>query len=66
MRDPNRIPKYMDELAALWAKYPDLRFSQLIVNFLSCQGSDMYYVEDEEFFKQLKDFYGEGEYVRNE
>lgn len=57
MRDPNRIPNYMNKLASLWAKYPDLRFNQMIVNFLSCQGSDMYYVEDEEFFRKLFEFY---------
>ena len=32
MRDPKRIPVFLDELKELWMKYPNWRFSQLIFN----------------------------------
>ena len=49
MRDPNRIHKVMIAVEALWNKYPDLRFMQLINNLQCAYGNDMYYVEDDKF-----------------
>lgn len=36
MRDKNRIPVFMRELERVWTQYyPDLRFGQLMMNFLN-------------------------------
>ena len=61
MRDIERIDKILQEINEVWKKYPDLRFTQLIVNVMSAKGSDLYYMEDERFIKILKEFYGEKE-----
>ena len=54
MRDPKRIDSYMERLGAVWKKYPDFRFGQLLMNLLGAVqeevGMDLFYVEDEEFF----------------
>ena len=59
MRDIERIDKILQEISEVWKRYPDLRFTQLIVNVMSARGSDLYYMEDERFIKILKEFYGE-------
>lgn len=61
MRDIERIDKILQEISEVWKRYPDLRFTQLIVNVMSARGSDLYYMEDERFIKILKEFYGEKE-----
>ena len=36
MRDPNRTYDFCKELATIWSeKYPDLRFGQLMYNFIA-------------------------------
>ena len=57
MRDINRIEPFCKDLAKVWKDNPDMRFSQLIVNLMGSYGSDMYYVEDEDFMNILKEFY---------
>lgn len=55
MRDPKRIPKILDELKAIWAICPDLRLGQLILNVM--QDPILYYLEDEEIIKRLREHY---------
>lgn len=54
MRDPKRIDEYMKRLGEVWKKYPDFRFGQMLMNLLGMVqrevGTDLFYVEDEEFF----------------
>ena len=57
MRDINGIEPFCTDLAKVWKDNPDMRFSQLIVNLMGSYGSDMYYVEDEDFMNILKEFY---------
>ena len=57
MRPIERIPKLLETLEKVWLKYPDLRFMQLINMIQSTEGSDMFYVEDDELEKILKDKY---------
>ena len=59
MRDVDRIDEILKEFGEVWKKYPDLRFTQMIVNLMSAKRSDLYYMEDEKFIKTLKEFYGE-------
>lgn len=61
MRDPNRIYKFMNRLTALWAKYPDWRLGQFMMNILGIYhdqtGRDPFFPEDEEFMKVLEDYF---------
>ena len=63
MRDPNRIDKFCNELAKLWHKFPDLRFGQFVLNMeRACRvntGRDVFFLEDEEFFKFMREFLNE-------
>ena len=55
MRDPKRIDIILQEISAIWHKYPDMRLGQLIGNVL--EGPSLYYVEDDSLVKALKDMY---------
>ena len=55
MRDPKRIDVILQEISAIWHKYPDMRLGQLIGNVL--EGPSLYYVEDDSLVKVLKDMY---------
>ena len=55
MRDPKRIPKVLKEVESIWGKHPDLRLGQLLLNVL--HDPALYYVEDEDLLKKLKDLY---------
>ena len=55
MRDPKRIDVILQEIGAIWHKYPDIRLGQLISNVL--EGPSLYYVEDDSLVKALKDMY---------
>ena len=55
MRDPKRIDIILQEISAIWHKYPDMRLGQLIGNVL--EGPSLYYVEDNSLVKALKDVY---------
>ena len=56
MRDPKRIPKILKEIEKIWVTQPDLRLGQLLGN---CFGeTELYYVEDGELPKILKEAYG--------
>lgn len=46
-RDPERIKSFLEEFAALWSIYPDLRFGQLISSLSSKINGDSFYVEDD-------------------
>ena len=55
MRDPKRIDVILQEISAIWHKYPDMRLGQLIGNVL--EGPSLYYVEDDSLVKALRDMY---------
>ena len=55
MRDPKRIDVILQEISAIWHKYPDMRLGQLIGNVL--EGPSLYYVEDDSLVKALKDMH---------
>ena len=55
MRDPKRIDVILQEISAIWHKYPDMRLGQLIGNVL--EGPSLYYIEDDSLVKALKDMY---------
>lgn len=50
MRDPARIPIVLGLIGRIWARHPDLRLTQLIVNAMqpvSAPAPEIYYMEDE-------------------
>lgn len=56
MRDPKRIDKVLDVVKQAWAKNPDLRFGQLILN-LTTNANALYYVEDDTMIEALEKAY---------
>lgn len=56
MRNPDRIPKILEDLKNIWSKNPDLRLCQLLLN-LVVDGNSLYYVEDESLIQALKEMY---------
>lgn len=56
MRDPKRIPEILNQIKQGWSAYPDLRLGQLLLNISTRCGKDLYYIEDEELVKLLRDF----------
>ena len=56
MRDINRIDAIVNELGIFWKKHPDLRFLQLIYNYIvtNDKGTQAFYYEDDELEKRLK------------
>ena len=62
MRDPNRIYKYCHELAEIWGKVPDWRLGQFMQNMMliaTCKKKDIFYMEDDELFEMMKDYFKE-------
>lgn len=62
MRDPNRIGNYTKMLAGMWKELPDWRLGQLMANFarqMSYSGRDIFFMEEEEFFNELRKYIDE-------
>lgn len=62
MRDINRIYKFCNQLATIWAtECPDLRFGQLMVNILGkmqSEGRDPFFTEEKEMMDYIKKYFG--------
>ena len=61
MRDPKRIYKFCDRLAAVWGRVPNWRFGQLMMNCLgemSAAGRDPFFPEDDEMIKFIENYVG--------
>jgi len=57
MRDKARIPYVLEVVQEIWEKYPDMRLGQLLLNMT--RDPILYYMEDEDLIKKLRDYYGE-------
>lgn len=57
MRDPARIVKILARLQSVWAKSPDLRLGQLILNLDSYTKKPLYSMEDEDLIEALESMY---------
>lgn len=55
MRDVNRIYDILVKFQDLWEQYPDLRFGQIISNYLVNDNEDIFYIEDDELSQRLTD-----------
>lgn len=62
MRDKNRIYKFCNEFADVWANnVPDWRFGQLICNVfgqMAGEGRDPFFPEEDEMIKYFKKYFG--------
>ena len=56
MRDPERIPIIINKLHRAWERVPDQRLGQLVSNLMGPGRHDVFYTEDEEWYKLLDDF----------
>lgn len=55
MRDPERISKILEDIEEIWLHYPDMRFGQLVTNFIIQGRSDnFFYQEDDITQEKLK------------
>ena len=71
MRDPARIKPLMAKLANMWQQYvPDLRFGQLMSNFLvfvvSETHQDIFFIEDDKMEELIVKFFKRDEEDANE
>jgi hypothetical protein len=55
VRDPKRIPRILDQLADLWRQVPDQRLGQLVCNYLGCHEDSLWYIEDDETERLIRD-----------
>ena len=53
MRDKNRIDRVLKKVGRIWKKMPDLRMCQLLYFITGLD--DMFYVEDDQLEKLIKD-----------
>lgn len=59
MRNKDRFDPFLSELGSVWKKNaPDWRFGQLMFNFLSTLNRDPFFMEEDEFIRRLKDYFG--------
>ena len=57
MRDPARLDNFYDRLKEIHKEnFPDWRFSQFMMNFLSWYGSDPFYLEETRFLERIEDY----------
>lgn len=49
MRNTSRIIPFLMKLSALWLKYPDLRFGQIIYMLADKLGKDIFFLEESEW-----------------
>lgn len=52
MRNPDRIPEILRVIGEVWARNPDLRLGQLMVNVAG--KTDPFYLEDDVLLERLK------------
>jgi len=55
MRDPKRIKQICNKLQDLWERYPDMRFTQLLTNFVYTDGKLFWSQEDDFIIEQLNE-----------
>lgn len=55
MRDPKRIARMVELLGEVWAKVPDWRLTQLVINASDTHHDcgPVFYLEDDEFERRL-------------
>lgn len=54
-RDPERIPEVLHSIGVVWRRHPELRLSQLVLNYLGpdVRCPELYGLEDDELLRRL-------------
>jgi uncharacterized protein YihD (DUF1040 family) len=60
MRDPKRIDRVLQTVAAYWKQHPDLRLMQLLLNLAYEGHQDPFYLEDELLEERLRQWLRQG------
>ena len=55
MRDVNRIRPFLEAVAEVWEKHPDLRFGQLVCDVVTNE-TMRFYMEDDEMLEAFQAF----------
>ena len=53
MRDPNRLPKVLEAVAAIWRLHPDWRLGQLVANIAAWSEQDVWDVEEDLLMQEI-------------
>ena len=57
MRDPNRLDNFYEQMKQIHKEnFPDWRFGQFLMNFLSWYGRDPFYLEEDKFIEKLNEY----------
>lgn len=57
MRDPNRLDNFYEQLKQIHKEnFPDWRFGQFMMNFLSWYGRDPFYIEEGKFLAEVRNY----------
>ena len=56
MRDPKRIKRILEMIEECWNKYPDQRFTQLLINLGLMEDGTKWHYEDDELEEGLKEY----------
>lgn len=58
MRDPARISVMLNALHEVWARNPDMRLGQLLLNVANSEAPcpELFYIEDEHLLRNLNKF----------
>lgn len=57
MRNPNRLDNFYEKLKNIHkTEFPDWRFGQFIINFLSWYGQDPFYLEESKMLAKIQEF----------
>ena len=60
MRDAKRIRPFLETVAEVWEKHPDLRFGQLVCDVVANE-TMRFYMEDDEMLEAFQTFAKEDE-----
>lgn len=55
MRDKDRIRPFLNEVANIWEKYPDLRFGQLVMDVMPCSNR-LWNIEEKAMLEAFREF----------
>lgn len=55
-RPPERIPRILSKIQAIWERYPDMRFGQLLANLFPKYESNLFHPEDDRLEQALDEF----------
>lgn len=55
MMTDNQIDGFCSTIAALWKAHPNMRFGQLVYNYINRGGADLFYIPDASLLRNMRD-----------